>query len=110
MPALPDFDPRDFAPGQPIDNPYFPLHEGFTYQYAGRERDAATGVFVPATNDVRVPREHKQVDGVQALVVYATDHLGGQTSEVTRDYYAQDKSGNVWHLGEDATRLARDGR
>src|SRR5690242_19059124 len=108
MPELPDFDPRDFAPGQPIDNPYFPLREGFTYHYAGRERDEDTGMFVPDPNDVRVPREHKLVDGVQALVVYDTDHLGGQASEVTRDYYAQDKHGNVWYLGEYATQLVRD--
>ena len=108
MPELPEFDPHDFVPDQPVDNPYFPLREGFSYHYAGRELDEAAGAFVPAPNNIRVPREHKQVGGVRALVVYDTDHLAGQTSEVTRDYYAQDKHGNVWYMGEYATQIVRD--
>jgi hypothetical protein len=108
LPELPDFDPHDFAPGQPIDNPYFPLREGFTYHYVGREFDEATGAFALAPNDVRVPHEHKQVDGVQALVVYDTDDPGSQPSEATRDYYAQDKLGNVWSMGELTTQVVRD--
>src|SRR4051794_27077611 len=108
LPELPDFDPHDFAPGQPIDNPYFPLREGFTYHYVGREFDEATGAFALAPNDVRVAHEHKQVDGVQALVVYDTDDPGSQRSDVTRDYYAQDKHGNVWSVGELTIQVVRD--
>ena len=108
MPELPDFDPHDFAPGQPIDNPYFPLREGFTYHYVGREFDEATGAFALAPNDLRVPHGTKQVDGVQALVVYDTDDPGSQPSKATRDYYAQDKHGNVWSVGELTTQVVRD--
>src|SRR3954467_6129999 len=108
LPELPDFDPHDFAPGQPIDNPYFPLREGLTYHYVGREFDEATGAFALAPNDVRVPHEHKQGDGVQALVVCDTDDPGSQPSEATRDYYAQDKQGNVWSMGELTTQIVRD--
>ena len=47
MPELPKFDAHDFKAGQPIDNPYFPLREGFTYHFAGKAQDDA-GRLVPA--------------------------------------------------------------
>jgi hypothetical protein len=51
---------------------------------------------------VTVTRRTKLIaNGVTARVVHdvATDH--GQPVEVTDDWYAQDKAGNVWYLGED---------
>jgi hypothetical protein len=37
---------------------------------------------------------------IQAVVVYDVETVGGEKSEETWDYYAQDDAGNVWYLGE----------
>jgi hypothetical protein len=107
MPELPKFDPHDFRPGQPIDNPYFPLKEGFTYHFRGKAQNDADKL-VPSPDNTRVQHVFKQVDGVQALVVYDNVYLGGLKQEATRDYYAQDVHGNVWYLGEYETDFVRD--
>ena len=107
MPELPKFDAHDFKAGQPIDNPYFPLREGFTYHFAGKAQDDA-GRLVPSPDNVRVQHVHKQVDGIDVLVVYDNVYLGGLKQEATRDYYAQDVHGNVWYMGEYETSYTRD--
>src|SRR4051794_6895227 len=107
MPELPKFDAHDFKAGQPIDNPYFPLREGFTYHYAGKAQDDA-GRLVPSPDNMRVQHVHKQVDGIDVLVVYDNVYLGGLKQEATRDYYAQDVHGNVWYMGEYETSYTRD--
>jgi hypothetical protein len=107
MPELPKFDPHDFKPGQPIDNPYFPLKEGFTYHYRGKALNDADKL-VPSPDNTRVQHVFKQVDGVQALVVYDNVYLGGLKQEATQDYYAQDVHGNVWYLGEYESEFVRD--
>ena len=40
-------------------------------------------------------------NGVTARVVRDVVTEGGEPVEVTDDYYAQDRGGNVWYLGED---------
>lgn len=41
----------------------------------------------------------KEVDGVRAVAVLDQDIDAGQISEAALDYYAQDKTANVWYLG-----------
>src|SRR3954451_13302157 len=106
MPELPKFDPHDFKAGQPIDNPYFPLKEGFTYHYAGRAQDDA-GRLVPSPANMRVPHGPKQAGGIDVRVVYDNVYLGGLKQEATSDYYAQDVHGNVWYMGEYETSYTR---
>jgi len=50
----------------------------------------------------------KSLAGVQARVVRAQVFFDGVLGEDTFDYYAQDKSGNVWYLGEDTKEFTRD--
>ena len=45
--------------------------------------------------------ETRRVWGVDARVVRDTVYLDGELIEDTRDWYAQDRAGNVWYLGED---------
>jgi hypothetical protein len=40
-------------------------------------------------------------NGVEARVIHDVVSQDGQPVEVTDDWYAQDKAGNVWYLGED---------
>ena len=41
--------------------------------------------------------------GITATVVHDTVYLNGEMIEDTHDWYAQDKVGNVWYLGEDVS-------
>jgi hypothetical protein len=41
---------------------------------------------------------------VQAMVAEDKESVGGQLSEITFDYFAQDDNGNVHYLGENATQ------
>lgn len=95
-PWTPQISAADFMPGQPIDNPYFPLPVGATWSY---EVDSAEG---HETIDVQVLAESKTVAfGVECVVVRDTVRLEGEVIEDTWDWYAQDLDGNVWYMGED---------
>jgi hypothetical protein len=50
---------------------------------------------------VIVTSDHKTILGIQATVVRDTvKNADGEVVEDTYDWYAQDKDGNVWYLGE----------
>src|SRR5439155_5807888 len=50
----------------------------------------------------------KQIAGVTVRVVRSRVFSDGVLAEDTNDYYAQDKSGNVWYMGEDTKAFERD--
>jgi hypothetical protein len=79
-----------------IDNRYFPLRPGTTFLYRGQEEGDRVVDQVDVTNST------KTILGVQATIVVDRVALNGQPSEKTFDWYAQDKHGNVWYLGEAA--------
>ena len=83
--------------GPNVDNPYFPLPVGRQWVYReGDQRDVVTVT----------DRTKLIANGVVARVV--TDHVTrkGVPVEITEDYYAQDRKGTVWYLGEDTTEYA----
>ena len=87
-------DPADFSTR--IDNPYWPMAPGDKWVY--RETDSGTEQRV----EVTVTNQTKQIaNGIEARVVHDVVTEDGQLVEVTDDWYAQDKAGNVWYLGED---------
>jgi hypothetical protein len=79
-----------------IDNRYWPMAAGTRWTYrAGAERDAVT-----------VTRATKRLaDGVTARVVRDTAVKGGEVVEDTFDFYAQDRHGTIWYLGEDTAEF-----
>ena len=88
-------DPADFTTR--ITNPWFPMRPGTRWTY--RETDAEgtrQRVVVTVTE-----RTKAIANGVPARVVTDVVTEGGEPVEVTEDYYAQDRRGNVWYLGED---------
>jgi hypothetical protein len=90
-------DPADFSTR--IDNPYFPVKPGARWVY--RETDpegTRQRVVVTVTN-----KKKRIANGVTARVVHDVVSEGRQLVEKTDDWYAQDKHGNVWYLGEDTT-------
>jgi hypothetical protein len=88
--------PADFS--LTIDNPYFPLRPGSRWVW----RETAAGK--RETNIMTVTNASKKVkNGVTARVVRDVARDGKTLVEVTDDWYAQDRAGNVWYFGEQTT-------
>jgi hypothetical protein len=88
-----------------IDNPYLPLSPGSRWVYHETAADGTSQRVV-----VKVTRRTRLIEnGVTARVVRDTATSKGQVVEDTFDWYAQDKRGNVWYLGED-TREYENGK
>jgi hypothetical protein len=84
-------DPADFTTR--IDNPYFPLVPGSRWVLREGEQRITTSVL----------ERTRTIAGVEARVVRDVARENGQPVEVTFDWYAQDRRGNVWYLGEATT-------
>ena len=50
------------------------------------------------------------IQGIRATVVSDRLYERGRLEERTTDWYAQDKAGNVWYLGENTAELDRKGK
>jgi hypothetical protein len=93
-PYKPTIDPANFI--ATIDNRYWPLKPGTTFHYKGVRGKT------PQTDDEVVTRNTKKILGVTCTVVRDTVSEHGTPIERTFDWYAQDKYGNVWYMGEDS--------
>jgi hypothetical protein len=88
-----------------IDNPYLPMRPGSRWIYRETDVDGTVQRVV-----VKVTRRTKRIaSGVTARVVRDTVTERGRLVEDTLDWFAQDRAGNVWYLGEDTTEY-EDGR
>lgn len=97
----PRLDPRDFV--RAIDNPYFPLPVDRTLTYRG-VREGVTQI-----DRVTVTSHTKVIEGITARVVKDVATHGSRLLEKTFDWYAQDRQGNVWYLGENTTAYEPNG-
>jgi hypothetical protein len=89
--------PADFTTD--IDNPYWPMTPGSKWVYTETEPGGPTqDVVVEVTDETK-----KIANGIEARVVIDTATENGVPVEITEDWYAQDKRGNVWYLGEYVT-------
>jgi len=93
IPVLPP--PGDFVAR--IDNKYFPLRPGTTFNFGGTQEGK------PSRVSVFVTHRRKTILGIRATVILDQVFVGGRREEKTFDWYAQDKHGNVWYLGEDSS-------
>ena len=93
----PSIDPKNFV--STIDNRYWPLKPGTGFHYEGFKGTAKQ------KDDEIVTGKTKRILGINAVAVRDTVSEHGQPIERTLDYYAQDKQGNVWYLGEDSYEL-----
>jgi hypothetical protein len=87
-----------------IDNPWFPLKPGTVLTYTGEDEGT------PARDVLRVTHRTKRILGIRATVIDDRVYEGGHLAERTADWYAQDKSGRVWYLGENTATLRPNGR
>jgi hypothetical protein len=78
-----------------VDNSYFPLPVGAKWEY-----EISAGNKHKQTDTLEVLKDKRTVNGVQATVVRDTVSAGNQIVEDTFDWFAQDKYGNVWYVGE----------
>ena len=101
QPYDPVIDPANFV--STIDNPYFPLTPGTTFVYEGITSTGLVHV------DFAVTHNTKQILGVTTVEVHDTVFTNGAVTEDTLDWFAQDKTGNVWYLGENTEEII-DGR
>jgi hypothetical protein len=89
-----DLDPADFTTR--INHPYWPMKPGSRWVYRETDPDGTKQrVVVTVTT-----RTKKIANGITARVVRDTVTEDGELVEDTVDWYAQDRAGNVWYLGE----------
>ena len=98
----PVFDPNNFV--AVVDNPYYPLPVGRTLVYSGIKDGQTQRDTVTVTNQTKV------ILGVTATVVSDIADHNAAILERTSDWYAQDKQGNVWYLGEDTVHFLAHGK
>lgn len=103
---LPDFDASNFAPNASINNQYFPLRIGERKVIEGTELD--DGEEIDVRSELKVLRGGPTIAGVKATTQRDRAYEDGMLVEDTFDYYAQDKLGNVWYLGEDVINYRYD--
>ena len=78
---------------------------GAGFHYKGVAENGKT----PQTDDMVVTHLTKTILGIKCAVVRDTVSSRGTPIEHTLDWYAQDKQGNVWYMGED-TREVHHGK
>jgi hypothetical protein len=98
----PELDPADFVAG--VDHPFLPLAPGNRWVYEETGEDGEVERI-----EVVVQEETREIAGISATVVRDTVTLDGVLVEDTFDWFAQDREGNVWYLGEDVDNY-EDGR
>lgn len=94
-----DLDPKDFTTR--IDNPYWPMDPGTRWTYREIDEEGVELKVVVTVSD----QTKKIANGVTARVVRDTVTEDGELIEDTFDWYAQDKEGNIWYLGENTAEF-----
>lgn len=90
----PTISAADFVQG--VDNPYFPLTPGAKWVYESYLNDGSVERI-----EIEILHETRVVNGVAATVLHDSVFVDGVLVEDTYDWYAQDKGGDVWYLGEE---------
>jgi hypothetical protein len=93
----PEINPEEFSPD--ITNKYFTLTPGvkFTYELVTEDETERTEFYV--TNKTRV------VMGIEAREIVERVWIDDELTEHVIEWYAQDKEGNVWDLGEKSKNI-----
>ena len=98
----PVLDPANFV--AVINNPYLPFPVGRVMVLVG-VKDGVT-----QRETIRVTSKTRLIEGITATVVSDIARHGHQLLEKTTDWYAQDKQGNVWYMGEATAKYLPGGK
>lgn len=95
-----EFDPKNFNDDSAnVDHRWFPLKPGTRYVWKGRaftdEGERIKRKVIFTVTDLT-----KELAGVRTVVGWDRDFNDGTLGESELIFFAQDKFGNVWHLGE----------
>ncbi len=93
----PQINPDDFTTN--VTNQHFTLVPGKKTVYESQTEDGLERIETYVTSETKV------VAGVDTVVVWDRVWLEGDLIEDTKDWYAQDKDGNVWYFGEESYEL-----
>ncbi len=85
----PVVEPGDFV--RIVDNPFLPLMPGMSYVYEADDERI----------EVMVTHENSEIVGVTTIEVLERSYVRDVLVEETREWFAQDRWGNVWYFGED---------
>ncbi len=92
-----EFDPANFVDPTTSANEWLPLTPGLQSVKEGTtevgSREVPHQVITTVTNVVR------EIDGVPAIAVIDQDTDAGQITQVSIDYLAVDRDGNIWMMG-----------
>jgi hypothetical protein len=96
--AAEDYDRSRFGDSANVDHRWYPLRPGTRLDYRGSSLDEGKrlhhGVTIIVTDLTKV------IDGVENVVVWERDYTDGQLAETELALFAQDRDGNIWHMGE----------
>lgn len=93
-----ELDPKNFDKSENIDHPWWPLKPGMQWVFEGYTEEE--GKRTPHRIVFTVTDFVKVIGGVRCRVIFDADYTEGQLTEKELTYFAQDKVGNVWHLGQ----------
>jgi hypothetical protein len=99
-----NLNPADFT--TTVDNPYFPLPVGARWEIRVTNQEGLVQHQVITVTD----KTKQMADGVEARVVHDVVSENGKPVEITEDWYAQDKDGNVWYFGENTAEIKPNGQ
>jgi hypothetical protein len=97
-----NLDPANFT--TQIDNPYWPMVPGSRWTYSATDEEGDE-----QRVEVTVTSKTKEILGIKARVVHDVVTKDGELVEDTYDWFAQDRAGTIWYLGED-TKEYDDGK
>jgi hypothetical protein len=94
-----DFDPSLFDDSSiTIDNEWFPLKPGTRWVWTGSTQEDEGRV--PHRIVFTITDLTKEINGVRTVVGWDRDFSDGELVETELIFLAQDKQGNIWHLGQ----------
>jgi len=92
-------DPDELSPD--IDHRFWPMEPGTRWIYRETDEEGARQKVVVTVSS----RTKRIASGATARVVRDTVTEDGELVEDTFDWYAQDRAGNVWYLGEETAEF-----
>jgi hypothetical protein len=95
---LTSFAPANFTNPTRITNTWFRLAPGAQFTFEGHS--SQSGESLPHRVVFTVTDVTKMINGVRTLVLWDVDYSDDEVVEAELAFFAQDKSGNVWALGE----------
>ncbi len=96
-----DFDPNNFDENSiNITNEWMPLSPGMRFVYAGVSVEEVGDDPTPHRVLIHVTDLVKEINGVSCVVNLDLDYSSGVLVEAELAFFAQDKEGTVWRMGE----------